>query len=263
MAIKAVVFDMDGVIYRGSQAIAGVPQEIARLQKKAKVLFLTNNATKSRADYVFHLRKFGIRARSEEIMTSAFGVAHYIREKFGRGKQVFAIGENGLLQELELEAGARLAREEGKADIVVCALDRQLTYEKLAQATNHLARGAYFIVANSDPALPLEFGYAPGSGAIAAALITASGRQPDAVVGKPSTYLIDKLLEMHKIKPSEAAFVGDRLDADIRMANKKGMLSVLVLSGVAKKPDVKKAPKKDRPSLVLPTAAKVGRALSI
>jgi len=260
--LRAIVFDLDGVVYKGSSAIPGVAEEISRLQKKLCVLFLTNNATKSRADYVFHLAKFGISAKAEEIMTASFGVARYIREELGRGKKVFVIGEQGLRDELEREARARVVWEE-KADAVVCGLDRQITYEKYAIAMRHLAKGAKLILANSDPSLPLEYGFAPGSGAIASVLITATGRKPDVIVGKPSTYLLEKLLEMHKIEPREAAFVGDRLEIDIRMANKAGMKSVLVLTGVAKKKDVKKAPKTDKPGLILPSAAKVGEFLGI
>ncbi len=260
--LKAVVFDMDGVLYRGSQPIPGVADEISRLKKHVQILYLTNNATKSRADYVHYLAAFGISAHSSEVMTSSFGVARYIREKFGRGKKVFVIGEQGLKDELELEAGAALVEKEG-ASIVVSALDRQITYEKYEYAMRNLAKGAAFILANNDPTLPREIGFAPGSGALASVLITATGRKPDVIVGKPSIYLIEKLLEMHKVKAAEAAFVGDRLEIDIRMANKAGMKSVLVLSGVAKRKDSDKAPKSDRPDIVLPSAAKVGKALGI
>ncbi|MEM2137990.1 MAG: HAD hydrolase-like protein, partial [Candidatus Anstonellaceae archaeon] len=81
--------------------------------------------------------------------------------------------------------------------------------------------------------------------------------------GKPSTYLIEKLLEMHRIKPSEAAFVGDRLDIDIRMANKMGMRSVLVLTGVSKREEIASAPASDKPDIVLESAVGVGKALRI
>jgi phosphoglycolate/pyridoxal phosphate phosphatase family enzyme len=260
--LRAIVFDLDGVLYRGSMAIPGVAEEISRLKRHVQVLFLTNNATKSRADYVEYLGKFGISAHASEIMTSSFGCAHYIREKYGKGKKVFVIGEQGLKDELEAEAGALLVEVDG-AEIVVSALDRQITYRKYEYAMRNLMKGAAFVLANNDPTLPKEMGFAPGSGAIASVLIVATGRKPDVIVGKPSTYLIDKLLEMHKVKASEAAFVGDRLEIDIRMANRTGMKSILVLTGVAKRKDLKNAPKSDRPDIVLPTAAKVGKALKI
>ncbi|MCX8197997.1 MAG: HAD-IIA family hydrolase [Candidatus Micrarchaeota archaeon] len=260
--VSGIVFDLDGVVYKANYAIPGVAEEIARLQKKVKVLFLTNNATKSRADYVRHLEKFGISARKEEIMTSSFGAAHYLREKYGEGKRVFVIGEQGLKDELALEGKAVLA-EEGEADAVVCGLDRQISYEKYERALSHLLAGAAFILANADPTWPKKSGVAPGSGAIAAPLIFASGRQPDFVAGKPSKYLIEKLLGMHSILPSQSAFVGDRLDIDIRMANSVGMTSVLVLTGISKKEDVEAAPASDKPQIVLESAAGVGKALGI
>ncbi|HIH19409.1 TPA: HAD-IIA family hydrolase [Candidatus Micrarchaeota archaeon] len=260
--VQAIVFDMDGVLYRGSRKIMGVPEEISRLQEKVAVLFLTNNATKSRSDYVKWLAIFGIRASESEIMTSSFGCAHYIREKHGLKRKVFVIGEQGLKDELMLEAKARIVEGKG-AKIVVCGLDRGITYKKYENAMENLSSGAAFMLANSDPTLPKERGFAPGSGAIASVLITATGRKPDVTIGKPSTYLIDKLLQMHKLKPQEAAFVGDRLEIDMRMANAVGMKSVLVLSGVAKRKDVKNAPASDKPDIILSSAAKVGQALGI
>ncbi|MFA6489844.1 MAG: HAD-IIA family hydrolase [Candidatus Micrarchaeia archaeon] len=259
---SAIVFDLDGVVYKGADGIPGVAAEITRLQKTVKVLFLTNNATKSRADYISHLATFGIRASPDEVMTSSFGVAHYIAEKYGKGKSVFVVGESGLKDELVLEAGAKLADGAG-ADIVACGLDRHINYAKLEAGLQNLVEGAAFILANNDPTWPKERGVAPGSGAIAASLIFASGRQPDAIIGKPSNYLINKLLEMHKIKPKDATFVGDRLEIDIRMANAVGMKSVLVLTGIAKEKDIAHAPASDKPAIVIRSAAEVGKALGI
>lgn len=260
--LKAVVFDLDGVVYRGAGEIPGVAAEIARLQRKVKVLFLTNNATKSRADYVRALAGFGVMAGAGDIMTSSFGCAHYVKGKYGKGKKVFVVGESGLRDEMEQEAGAKIVEGEG-AEIVACGLDRQMSYAKLDAALKNLLAGAKFVLANSDPTYPTERGVSPGSGSIAAMLVYASGRKPDAVIGKPSGYLADLLLGMHGVKANDAAFVGDRLDIDMRMANKAGMKSVLVLTGIAKREDLKKAPKGDRPDIVLESASEVGAALGI
>lgn len=259
--VSAVVFDLDGVVYRGARRIPGVVAEISRLQKEIPVLFLTNNATKSRLDYVRYLARFGIRAKIQDVMTSSFGCAEYILENFGTGKRVCCIGESGFQHELKYEARAKLVGS--KADIVACGLDRQINYEKLDSALQCLNAGAKFILANSDATWPREDGVSPGSGAIAASLIYASGRRPDIVIGKPSTYLIRKLLEMHGVKARDAAFVGDRLDIDIRMARRMGMKSVLVLTGIAKRSDIAHAPLSDKPDIVIESAAKVGRALGL
>lgn len=258
---KTVVFDLDGVVYRGAAGIPGVAAEITRLQKKVQVLFLTNNATKSRQDYVQYLGKFGIKAKQDEIMTSSFGAAHYIAENFGKGKKIFVIGEGGLHDELAKEAGAVFAEE--NADFVVVGLDRHVTYAKLDAGLQNMLSGAKFVLANSDATFPTEQGLSPGSGSIGAALSYAAGKQPDIVIGKPSVYLIEKLLAMHGAKASESAFVGDRLDIDIRMANEMGMKSVLVLTGVATKKDVVNAPAPDKPQIVIRSAAETGKALGI
>jgi len=258
---KAIVFDLDGVVYLGARGIPGVADEIARLQKKARVLFLTNNATKSRLEYVRHLAAYGISAKVDDVMTASYGCARYVLENYGKGKRVLVVGEQGLRDEMEEVAGAVLV--EKRAEIVVCGLDRQITYEKLDRALACLNAGAKFILANNDPTLPREFGASPGSGAIAASLAFASGRKPDAIVGKPSPYLLRELLKLHGIRAKEAVFVGDRLEIDIRMANRAKMKSVLVLTGVAKRKDVARAPKSDKPWKIIRSAAEVGKALGI
>ncbi|MFA6328930.1 MAG: HAD-IIA family hydrolase [Candidatus Micrarchaeia archaeon] len=258
---KAIVFDLDGVVYLGARGIPGVAAEIARLQKKARVLFLTNNATKGRAEYVRHLAAYGIRAKADDVMTASYGCARYIVEKYGKGRRVCLVGEQGFRGELEKEAGARIVGRD--ADIVACGLDRQVTYGKLDDALHCLDAGAAFVLANNDPTLPREYGASIGSGAIAAALVFASGRRPDVIVGKPSLYLIRELLKLHGIRARDAVFVGDRLEIDIRMANRAGMKSVLVLTGVAKRGDVKHAPKSDRPWKIIRSAAEAGKTLGI
>jgi len=225
------------------------------------VLFLTNNATKGRLEYVRHLAAYGISAKMDDVMTASYGCARYILENYGRGKRVFVVGEEGLREELENEAGAALV--EKRAEFVVCGLDRQVNYEKLDGALQCLNAGAKFILANSDPTLPREHGASPGSGAIAACLVCASGRKPDAVVGKPSLYLVRELLKLHGVRARDAALVGDRLEIDIRMANAAGMKSVLVLTGVARRSDVGRAPKGDRPWKIIGSAAEIGKALGI
>ena len=258
---KTIVFDLDGVVYRGAAGIPGVAAEITRLQKKVRVLFLTNNATKSRQDYVSLLLHLGIKAKEDEIMTSSFGVAKYIAENFGKKRKVFAIGEQGLFVELEQEAGAEFAGK--NAEIVVVGLDRKFDYGKLDKALRNMLGGAKFILANSDSTYPLENRLAPGTGAIGAAISYACGKAPDIVIGKPSTYLIEKLLAMHAALADESVFVGDRLEIDMRMANKAGMKSILVLTGVSKKEEVASAPASDKPGIVLASAAEVGKALGI
>ncbi len=258
---SAIVFDLDGVVYLGARGIPGVASEIARLQGKVRVLFLTNNATKSRLEYVRHLAAYGIRTEVDDVMTASYGCARYVLENYRKGKRVYVVGEQGLRDEMEEEAGAKIVKR--GAEIVVCGLDRHFTYDKLDGALQCLNAGAEFILANNDPTLPREHGASPGSGAIAAALSCASGRQPDVVVGKPSLYLVKELLKLHGVKARDSVFVGDRLEIDIRMANKAGMKSVLVLTGVAKKKDVASAPKPDRPWKIIKSAAEVGKVLGI
>ncbi len=253
--LHTIVFDMDGVVYRGATGIPGVSAAIARLQRKLQVLFLTNNSTRSREAYVRRLATMGIRAQTTDLMTSAFGCACYVRDRYGSGRRVFVIGEQGLRHELKWEAAARLVR--CRAEVVAVGLDRKLTYRKLDLGLSNLLSGARLVVTNSDPTFPTERGLSPGGGAIAAALSCASGREADAIIGKPSTWLIEKLLREHGAKPRDSVFVGDRLDTDIRMANQAGMKSVLVLTGVSGAADVRSAAPSDKPDAVIPSAADI------
>jgi HAD superfamily hydrolase (TIGR01450 family) len=254
--MQAIIFDLDGVLYNGSTPVPKVAETIKRLQKKFKVLFLTNNSTKSRSAYAKYLQKFGVFAKEDEVMTSSFGVFQFIKENFGKNKKVFVIGEDGLKEEI-----GKIAKivNCGKIDIVVCGLDRNISYEKYDIALQALNQGAKFILANADPTIPKEMGVGPGSGAIASPLIYASKRKPDAIIGKPSIYLLKKLLSLHNLSSKDCIFVGDRLDIDIKMAKKAKMTSVLVLSGVSKKKDIEKSPYK--PDFVLKTAAELEKIL--
>ena len=280
---KAVVFDLDGVLFRGRTALPHAAEAVAKLRSLGlKVFFFTNNATKTRMQYCRKLNKLGIGAHLGEIYTSANGTAIYMREKGWKGKAL-VVGEYGLKKELQ-SAGFSIVSSP-PADFVVVGLDRKFTYKKLANALLALKQGARFIVTNSNPTLPLEDKIAPGSAAMVEALVACARQRPEVIVGKPNTYILRKIAEAAgagkqasaapaksgkgksastaKVKAKEIAIVGDSLENDIALANRFKALSVLVLTGVTKEKDAMRAKGENKPKLIIKDLSALPRALGV
>jgi len=246
---RAFLIDMDGVVWRGSEVIYEAIETVNVLLDIGKyVAFITNNSTRSRADYVKRLNLIGVNVRPEQVITSGYATALFVSHNLSL-KEVYVIGEEGLIKELE-DAGIHVVGDAevllSHVEAVVVGLDRQLTYAKLATALKALHRGAIFIATNEDSTLPTERGLMPGAGAIVAALACASGKRPDYVIGKPNRWIFDVALERLGVKRHEVLVIGDRLDTDVMGAYNAGMDSALVLTGVAKPPDIRSARLKPR-----------------
>ena len=258
-AMKAYILDLDGVIYRGSEVIAGASDAVNRLLDGARVVFLTNNSTKSRCAVAAKLNASGIRCREGDVITAGYAAAVYLRNRYG-ARKIYPIGEAGLIRELteqghEIDEGEDVdANTNANADFVVVGLDRDFTYEKLRTGLWNLMNGAELIATNTDPLLPVEHGFLPGAGAIVSALETASGR-PAFVVGKPNPPMMDIVLGHLRIPAHECTLVGDRLDTDILAGTRCGMNTVLVLSGVETEESVRQSDIK--PDIVIGSIAEL------
>ena len=234
--MNVYILDLDGVVYRGSEVIAGAPDAVNRLLESARVVFLTNNSTQSRDAVSARLNASGIRCRAGDVITAGYAAAVYIRKRYGAQK-IYPIGEAGLIHELkaeghEIDEGGDGSRDVGAvADFVVVGLDRDFTYEKLRIGLQNILAGAGLIATNTDPLLPVEHGFLPGAGAIVRALETASGRSAS-VIGKPNPPMMDAVIDHLGLPAHECTLVGDRLDTDILAGSRYGMETVLVLSGV-------------------------------
>lgn len=224
--MKACILDLDGVIYRGSNLIDSAVDAVNRLRDHAKVLFLTNNSTRSRAAVAARLSASGIRCEGGDVITAGYATAVYIRKRYGTGT-VYPIGEAGLIEELKAQ-GFAISKD---ARFVVVGLDRDLSYEKLRIGFRNIVDGAKFIATNTDPVLPTEDGFVPGAGAIVSALETASAQSP-LVIGKPNQPIMEIVLDHLELDAEECVIVGDRLDTDILAGIRCGMRTVLVLTGV-------------------------------
>jgi 4-nitrophenyl phosphatase len=257
LATRAYIFDLDGVLYRGEEAIDGAAETLTRLRRRPDIalFFLTNNSTQTRADYARKLTRLGMPCTEEEIVTSASATAAYLRFVGGENRTAFVVGGAGITDELR-RIGMTLVAPEGppentRADYVVVGLDRQFTYEKLWRAQQAILHGAVFVATNRDGQFPIEGGeVTPGGGSMVAAIQTCTDTIP-VVVGKPETHGLEAILRAAGVAPEEALMIGDRLDTDVACGNRLGVPTVLVLTGVTSEARAREAEGDERPGRIL------------
>jgi len=257
LPIKGLVIDLDGSVYVGDKPISGVPEALEELRSKGiKLLFLTNNATKTPQEYVKKLEGMGIRASIEEVLTSSVIAASYIKRVYGPSR-IFVVGTKALEEVLRSHGHEIVAFD---SDVVVAGLDFNFDYQKLARASREIRRGAKFVATNIDATIPLEDGVMPGAGSIVKAIEIASGVRP-LVVGKPSRIAMREALMRLGLRPSEVLVVGDRPETDVKMGKRFGCITALVLTGVVKEAALKGLPETLRPHFVLKSLAEVPRLI--
>jgi 4-nitrophenyl phosphatase len=227
--VHHLIIDMDGVLYRGKQAIPGTGAFLDFLRERGiGFLLATNNSTRTPSQYVDKLAEMEVAVRADEILTSAQATAAYLLSIARPGARIFVVGQDGLFTALR-EAGFTLVEE--RPEYVVVGMDFSVCYERLAQATLHIRAGARFIGTNADRTFPSERGIVPGAGALLALLETATGVAPT-VIGKPGTAMIEQALTRLGARAATAGMLGDRLETDILAGRRAGLVTLLVLSGV-------------------------------
>jgi len=228
--IKALVLDMDGVLWRENEAIGDLPAIFARFEQAGlKVVLATNNATKTPDMYIEKLAGTGAHLKKEQIINSAMGVAYLLKKRFPDGGPVHVLGEVGLTSAMH-DAGFYVSDENPLA--VIAGMDRQITFEKMKKATMLINSGIPFYGTNPDRTFPTPAGLIPGAGAFLAMLVAATGVEP-IIAGKPSPTLYDFALEILGTLPGETLAVGDRIETDIVGGQQAGLRTALVLSGIA------------------------------
>jgi 4-nitrophenyl phosphatase len=241
VSIRLVIFDLDGVLYRGEAPMPGAVATVERLRASGRrVTYATNNSTRTRAEYVARLRGFGLPCDLEDVVTSAYATARYLQGRALRPKDPLIIGADGLRAELR-EAGVVDGEHavpslgggslRSPADMVIVGLDPSFTYDALAEGQRALLVGAPFIAANKDLRYPVEGRLLPGAGAIVAALEAATGRVA-VCVGKPEPFMFQEALRRAGVRGDEAMVVGDSLETDVLAAHRIGATGVLILTGV-------------------------------
>lgn len=228
--IKALVLDMDGVLWRENEAIGDLSATFAKFKKAGlQVIMATNNATRTQEQYVEKLAGLGAYVRKDQIITSAMGIAYLLKKRFPQRGSVYVIGEIGLTTALE-EAGFAISEENPVA--VVAGMDRQISFGKLKRATLLIRKGVPFYGTNPDRTFPTPEGLIPGAGAILSALVAATDVDP-IIAGKPNPTLYEFAIEKLGVKPEETLAVGDRIETDILGGQRAGLHTALVLSGIA------------------------------
>ena len=246
--IRALIIDMDGVLWHGTQAMPGLVEFFKTLNDlDIRYILATNNASLTPEQYVTKLANMGVTVSQKQILTSGMATALYLSERVNpKETRVFVVGEDGATQPL-LDLGFTLTGlyevdnsdkpEQKGADIVVCGKDETLTWAKLATASLNIRAGASFIGTNADTTLPTEHGITHGNGAILAALEVATGVSPT-IIGKPEPIIYQQALGLLGISPDETVALGDRLETDILGAVRTGIRSIMVLTGISSEADL-------------------------
>ena len=230
--LDALVLDLDGVVYRGSHTVPGAPEAIETFRAAGKrLLFLTNNATRSESDVAAKLASHGVVVPQEEILTSARVTTDLLLDRGLGGSSVFVIGGDGIRSALE---AAGFVLQEGSdganADIVVVGSDRTFDWNALRVASDAVRAGATFVATNSDPTLPTPTGLVPGAGAIIAAVEVSSGKTPE-IVGKPNLPMMEAAAA-RLVGARAIGIIGDQPITDLDGGRALGWTTILVLTGV-------------------------------
>lgn len=271
--IKHVALDMDGTIYMGSNLF---PFTIDFLQKLTDngigYSFLTNNPTKSIADYLDKLGKMGIKATEENMYTTSLAAIDYIKSHYPEAGRLYLLGTPSMVSQFE-KAGYTACSDDPAdiPEVLVGSFDMTLTYSRLCRAAWWASQGIPYIATNPDRVCPTnEKTVLVDCGSICKCIEHATGRRPDITLGKPDPNMLTGIMERHSLKAEEIAMVGDRIYTDTAMAHNAGAFGVLVLSGettietaleVAEKARTEKNPEFYPPDLIARDIEEFGNLL--
>lgn len=232
--IRHVALDMDGTIYMGMSLFPYTKPFLAGLKELGiSYSFLTNNPSKSIADYLHKLSKLGVEATEEEMYTTALATIDYIKTNFPKARRLFLLGTPSMISEFE-KAGFESATDSADdvPDVIVAAFDMTLRYDRLCRAAWWVSQGVPYIATNPDRVCPTDQPVVlVDCGSICKCIEHATGRRPDITLGKPDPNMLSGILHRYGLQPDQIAMVGDRIYTDIEMAHNANAMGVLVLSG--------------------------------
>ena len=229
--MKLYLFDMDGTLYLGSRLYDFTIELLQEIKRTGgKYLFITNNSSKSVADYVKKLASMGISATREDFMTSSQATAYYLH-KHHEGKTLYVCGTESLKEELRSE-GFTVTTDLEKVECIVMGFDTELTFQKLHDVSYLLLTqpDLPYIATNPDLVCPTEFGSVPDCGSVCIGIKNATGKEP-IVIGKPSPLMPQLAMDKLGIAPEATCVVGDRIYTDVKSGLAAGCVGILVLSG--------------------------------
>ncbi len=256
---KLYLFDMDGTLYLGEKLYTFTIALLEKLKATGrKNLFMTNNSSKSVADYIRKLEKLGIPATREDFITSSQATAYYLKQHFP-GKRLYVCGTRSLKAELEME-GFTVTESVDDTQVIVMGFDTELTFQKLHNVSFMLLtrENMPYIATNPDYVCPTEFGSVPDCGSVCDMIYNATKKRP-IVIGKPSPLMPQLAMEQWGYSKEETAVVGDRIYTDVKSGLNAGITGLLVMSGETDAAIL--AASDVRPHLVLQDAGEILAAL--
>jgi HAD superfamily hydrolase (TIGR01450 family) len=249
-AYDLVIFDLDGVVYIGTEAVPGAAEAIQSLVAHGTaVAYATNNASRRVSEVAALLGSLGVPARDDEVMTSGRASALFLAGELPSASRVLPVGAPALAEEFAAVGLIPVCTAQDKPVAVVQGYGPQVGWPRLAEACVAIRAGARWVATNTDATMPSSRGPVPGNGSLVAAVSTAlGGARPHTVIGKPEPVLLTTAA--HERAAQRPLVVGDRLDTDIEGARRAGMDSLLVLTGVTTPAELLAAPPHQRPTHV-------------
>lgn len=232
--IKHLALDMDGTIYMGSTLFPYTLKFLSDM-KAAGIgySFLTNNPSRSVADYLKKLEGLGIQADEDNMYTTSIAAIDYIKTHYPSAKRLFMLGTPSMVSQFE-KAGFEACADDPDdvPDVLVVAFDMTLEYSRLCRAAWWASQGVPYVATNPDRVCPTDQRTVlVDCGSLCKCIEHATGRRPDIMLGKPDPNMLKGILDRHGLQPDEIAMVGDRIYTDTAMAHNAGAFGVLVLSG--------------------------------
>jgi HAD superfamily hydrolase (TIGR01450 family) len=247
--------DLDGVVYEGTQAIAGAVESINSLQSQGVAVgYVTNNSSRTPETIAQQLNAFGLSVQASEIIGSAQTGTELLATLIEPGSKVLVVGGDGLRSRVSAAGFQVVESADDNPAGVIQGFAPDVSWRNLAEASFAIQRGAKWVATNSDWTLPQERGLAPGNGTLVSAVHTAVGQLP-LVAGKPEPAIFHTALR--QFNTDSALFVGDRLDTDITGANRAAIDSALVMTGVSTRKELLGAKPEGRPKFILGNLAEL------
>ena len=228
--ITLFLFDMDGTLYLGDRLFPFTRELLDTIRAQGKrYLFMTNNSSKSVADYVKKLARLGIAASEEDFLTSSQATTYYLLQHYA-DKRFYVGGTKSLLAEFAAAGISVTDEREGQIDGVVLGFDTELTFRKLDDLSRLLREDILYIATHPDMVCPTEYGAVPDCGAVTDMLFHATGKRP-VVIGKPQPLMAELGMRRTGATPETTLVVGDRMYTDIECGIRAGAKTLLVFSG--------------------------------
>ena len=258
-SMELFLFDMDGTLYLGNNLYSFTIELLETIKKTGgKYLFMTNNSSKSVADYIKKLHKLGIEATRDDFITSSQATAYYLH-KYHEGQALYVCGTESLKEELRME-GFTVTTDLDKVECIIMGFDTELTFQKLHDVSYLLLTrpNLPYIATNPDLVCPTEFGSVPDCGSVCIGIKNATGKEP-VVIGKPSPLMPQLAMERLGIAKDKSCVIGDRIYTDVKSGLNAGITGILVLSGETTVEILEAS--EDKPHLVLQDAGEILEAL--